>query len=103
MIAACQKELGGLKSTRTKRDTTLKQMEALKKDCLQKGLAFVFLPMLAVFAVKPGDVYKRRLVSCGNKTDETYGDSSTNEMDVALFRSFVLESFRGALKQFCFN
>ena len=51
--------------------------------------AFVFLPMLAVFTVKPGEpgeVFKCRLVSCGNKTDETYGDISTNEMDVALMR-----------------
>ena len=31
-VAACQKELGGLKSTRTKSDITLKQMEALKKE-----------------------------------------------------------------------
>ena len=45
--------------------------------------------MLAVFTVKPGEpgeVFKCRLVSCGNKTDETYGDISTNEMDVALMR-----------------
>ena len=69
-----------------KSDITLKQMEALKKHCLQKGFAFVFLPMLAVFTVKPGEVFKRRLVSCGNKTDETYGDIGTNEMDVALLR-----------------
>ena len=97
-IAACQKELGGLKSTRTKSDITLKQMEALKKDCLQKGLAFVFLPMLAVFTVKPGDVFKCRLVSCGNKTDETYGDISTNEMDVALLRFLLSWGVSGGPK-----
>ena len=85
-LAAYNKELAGLKSTRTKIDITLKQMEALKKDCLQKGFAFVFLPILTVFTVKPGEVFKCRLVSCGNKTDETYGDISTNEMDVALMR-----------------
>ena len=79
-------KVGGLKSTRAKSDITLKQMEALKKDCLQKGLAFVILPMLAAFTIKPGDMFKPRLVSCSNETDETYGDISTNEMDVALLR-----------------
>ena len=57
--------------------------------------------MLAVFTVKPREVFKCRLVSCGNKTDETYGDISTNEMDVALIR-FVFSGvrFRGAKNSF---
>ena len=68
--------------------------------------AFVFLPMLAVFTVKPGEpgeVFKCRLVSCGNKTDETYGDISTNEMDVALMRFLLFfwgVRFRGAKNSF---
>ena len=88
------KRTGWPKSTRTKSDTTLKQMETLKKDCLQEGIAFVFLPMLAVLSVKQEDIFKCRLVSCGNKTEETYGDIGANEMDVALLR-FALS--RGVL------
>ena len=53
--------------------------------------------MLAVFTVKPGDVHKCRLVSCGNTTDETYGDISTNEMDVALFRFLLSWGVSGSM------
>ena len=67
-IAACQKELGGLKSTRTKSDITLKQMEALKiknEKAAQRGsfwdeypadirgsFARIFRPKTSVRAVK---------------------------------------------------
>ena len=57
--------------------------------------------MLAVFTVKPGDVF---VVSCGNKTDETYSNISTNEMDVALFRFLLSWGVSGGTrKQFCFD
>ena len=43
-------------------------------------------------------MFKCRLVSCGNKTDETYGDISTNEMVVALFRFLLSWGVSGGPK-----
>ena len=98
-IAACLKKLGGLKSTRTKSDITLKQMEALvlRIACKKASLSSSY-PCLRFVTVKPGDVFKCRLVSCGNKTDENYGDISTNEMDVALFRFLLSWGVSGGAK-----
>ena len=92
-IAACKKEVNSLKETRTKSDITLQQAENLRKERRQKGVAFVQLPMMARFTIKPGEIFKCRLCSCGNKTDETYGDTSTNELDVALFRYMISQPF----------
>ena len=87
-MQAGRKELDNLSSTGTTESISPEAKEKLKAHARATGQKYIELPAKAVFTIKP-DKHKVRVVACGNKTSETYGRTSTTDLDAAMLR-FIL-------------
>ena len=57
----------------------------LKDLAKLKGESYIKLSAKVVFTIKP-EKYKVRIVACGDQTDETYGKTTTKDLDTCMLR-----------------
>ena len=82
-IDAGRKELDNLTGTKTTTNISPQQREELKRKARATGQKYIELPAKAVFTIKP-DKFKVRVVACGKKTEETFGRTSTTDLDTGM-------------------
>ena len=68
--------------------TAPEEKNDLKNNAKAKGYQYMELPAKVVWTIKP-DKFKCRIVACGNQTQDTYGRTSTIDLDSAMLR-FIL-------------
>ena len=62
--------------------------EDLKAEARRTGQSYVELPAKAFFTIKPKQV-KTRVCACGNQTQETYGRTSTTDLNAGMLRCLL--------------
>ena len=87
-IGAGKTELDNLTDTNTITRLSPEQRDEIKRMARSKGQKYIELPAKAVFTIKPSK-FKIRIVACGNKTDETFGRTSTTDLDTGMLRYLV--------------
>ena len=87
-IGAGKTELDNLTDTSTIARLSPEQRDELKRKARSTGQKYTELPAKAVFTIKPSK-FKIRIVACGNKADETFGRTSTTDLDTSMMRYFV--------------
>ena len=87
-MCAGRKELDNLQGTKTVEPISPDAKEKIKAAAKAAGKKYIELPSKGVFTIKP-DKYKVRIGACGNKTHETYGRTSTTDLDTAMMRYLV--------------
>ena len=104
-IGAGKTELDNLTNTNTITRLSPEQRDEIKRKARSKGQKYIELPAKAVFTIKPSK-FKIRIVACGNKTDETFGRTSTTDLDTGMLRYLVswaasLPNFLGFTGCYC--
>ena len=91
-LSAGQTEIDNLTVSRTTGQKTgalstidSQEKERLKAEAKRTGSDYVELPGKVVWTIKP-DKYKCRIVACGNQTQDTYGRTSTTDLDTSMLR-----------------
>ena len=84
-IASINKEISNLTEPKAITTVTPEQKEELKAEARRTGQSYVELPAKAVFTIKP-EKFKTRICACGNQTQETYGRTSTTDLDAGMLR-----------------
>ena len=97
-IGAGKTELDNLTNTSTITSLAPEQRDELRRTARATGQKYIELPAKAVFTIKPSK-FKIRIVACGNKTDETFGRTSTTDLDTGMLRYLV--SWAASLPNFC--
>ena len=97
-IGAGKTELDNLTNTSTITSLAPEQRDELRRMARSTGQKYIELPAKAVFTIKPSK-FKIRIVACGNKTDETFGRTSTTDLDTGMLRYLV--SWAASLPNFC--
>ena len=97
-IVGGQIELDNLTDTGTITRLYVEQRDEINREARSTGQKYIELPAKAVFTIKPSK-FKIRIVACGNKTDETFGRTSTTDLDPGMMR-YIL-SWAASLPNFC--
>ena len=91
-LEAGRKEISNLTSKRSEvhKVGALEPINPSEKDQLKSratidGHQYIELPAKVVWTIKP-DKFKRRIVACGNQTQDIYGRTSTTDLDTAMLR-----------------
>ena len=87
-MQAGRKGLDNLSSIGATEAISPEAKELLKAHAKAAGQKNIEFPAKAVFTIKP-DKHTVRVVACGNKTAETYGRTSTTDLDTAML-TFLL-------------
>ena len=97
-IGAGKTELDNLTNTSTITSLAPEQRDELRRTARATGQKYIELPAKAVITIKPSK-FKIRIVACGNKTDETFGRTSTTDLDTGMMRYII--SWAASLPNFC--
>ena len=94
-LEAGRKEIDNLTSKRSEvhKVGALEPINPTERDRLKSratidGYQYIELPAKVVWTIKP-DKFKCRIVACGNQTQDTYGRTSTTDLDTQMLR-FIL-------------
>ena len=95
-LEAGRKEINNLTSKRSEEHKVgaLEPINPSERDKLKSrattidGYQYIKLPANVVWTIKP-DKFKCKIVACGNQTQDTYGRTSTTDLDTAMLR-FIL-------------
>ena len=87
-IGTGKNELDNLTNTGTTTSLSPDEKEELKRKAKSTGQKYIELPAKAVFTIQPSK-FKVRIVACGNKIEETFGKTSTTDLDTGMMRYIV--------------